>query len=75
MYKSVDIYGPKAQVGDIACYGINSCKGKTACSTVNNSCTGMNSCKGKGWLNVSASECKNRGGQPLKGSPADPMNG
>ena len=75
MYKSVDIYGPKAQVGDIACYGINNCKGKTACSTANNSCTGMNSCKGKGWLNVSASECKSRGGQPLKGSPADPMNG
>ena len=75
MYKSVEIYGPKAEVGDIACYGINSCKGKTACSTANNSCTGMNSCKGKGWLNVSASECKSRGGQPLKGSPADPMNG
>jgi len=75
MYKSVEIYGPQAEVGDIACYGINSCKGKTACSTANNSCTGMNSCKGKGWLNVSASECKSRGGQPLKGSPGDPMNG
>lgn len=75
MYKSVEVYGPKAEVGDIACYGINSCKGKTACSTASNACTGMNSCKGKGWLNVSASECKSRGGQPLKGSPADPMNG
>ena len=72
MYKSVEIYGPKAEVGDIACYGANSCKGTTACSTADNACTGQNSCKGKGWINLSATECKARGGQPLKGSPGDP---
>jgi hypothetical protein len=72
MYKSVDIYGPKAEVGDIACYGANSCKGTTACSTADNACTGQNSCKGKGWINLSATECKVRGGQPLKGSSGDP---
>ena len=72
MYKSVEIYAPKTEVGDIACYGVNSCKGTTACSSANNACTGQNSCKGKGWINLSATECKSRGGQTLKGSPADP---
>lgn len=72
MYKSVEIYAPKAEAGDIACYGANSCKGTTACSTADNACTGMNSCKGKGWINLTAAECKARGGQPLKGSPGDP---
>ena len=72
LYKSVEIYAPKAELGDIACYGVNSCKGTTACSTANNACTGQNSCKGKGWINLSASDCKSRGGKPLKGSPADP---
>jgi len=72
MYKSVEIYAPKAEIGDIACYGVNSCKGATACSTADNACTGQNSCKGKGWINLSVSECKSRGGQPLKGSPGDP---
>ena len=75
MYKSVEVYSPKAEVGDIQCYGVNSCKGTTACSTANNACTGMNSCKGKGWINLPASECKKRGGQPLAGSPADPAKG
>ena len=72
IYKSVEIYGPKAEAGDIACYGANSCKGTTACSTSDNACTGQNSCKGKGWINLSATDCKARGGQPLKGSPGDP---
>lgn len=72
MYKSVDAFAPKAEAGDIACYGINACKGQTACATAHNACPGMNSCKGKGFLNVKAGECAERGGQPLKGSPADP---
>jgi len=74
MYKSVDTFAPKAEAGTIACYGINACKGKTACATAYNGCPGQNSCKGKGFLNVSTRECATRGGQPLKGSPADPAN-
>ncbi len=72
MYKSVDVFVPKAEAGEIACYGINACKGQTACATAHNACPGMNSCKGKGYLNIKAGECTERGGQPLKGSPADP---
>jgi len=56
-----------------ACWGINSCKGKTDCTTAFNACNGKNDCKGKGFLNVSSKEeCKEKGGVPLKGSPADP---
>jgi mercuric ion transport protein len=75
MYKSVDVMTPAAQTGDIACWGINSCKGQTACSTALNACTGQNTCKGRGYLNVSAQQCKAKGGQPLKGSLADPARG
>lgn len=75
LYKSVDWLAPKAVAGEIACYGINSCKGQTACSTAQNACTGQNACKGKGWLNVSAKECAARGGVPLEQSEADPAKG
>ncbi len=75
MYKSVDVMTPAPGKADIACWGINSCKGQTACSTALNACTGQNTCKGRGYLNVSAQQCKAQGGQPLKGSPADPARG
>ncbi len=47
---------------DIQCYGVNSCKGKTACSSKSNSCSGKNSCKGKGWLSMSKQECLDKKG-------------
>ncbi len=72
MYKSVDTFVPKTDAAQIACYGINGCKGKTQCATAHNACPGLNSCKGKGFLHASAKECADQGGVPLKGSPADP---
>ena len=75
LYKSVEAVKPQEQVGDIACWGINSCKGTTACSTAFNACTGQNNCKGRGYLNVSAAECRAKGGRPLAGSDADPARG
>lgn len=75
MYKSVKVMAPAADKGAIACWGINACKGQSACSTALNACTGQNHCKGRGYLNVPAKECKARGGQPLAGSPADPARG
>lgn len=72
MYKSVKVMAPEAEAGDIACWGINACKGQSACATALNACTGQNSCKGRGYRNVSAEECKAKGGQPLNGSPGDP---
>jgi mercuric ion transport protein len=75
MYKSVEVMAPAAEKGDIACWGINACKGQTACSTAFNACTGQNKCTGRGYLNVPAKECKAKGGLPLTGSPGDPARG
>jgi len=72
MYKSVETFAPKAEAAQIACFGVNACKGQTACATAWNACPGQNSCKGKGFLNAPAKECADKGGVPLKGSPADP---
>jgi SAM-dependent methyltransferase len=72
LYKSVDAFIPKAEAGEIACFGINACKGQTACATALNGCPGQNSCKGKGFLHATAKDCAAKGGVPLKGSPADP---
>lgn len=72
MYKSVDTFAPKAEAGEVACYGINACKGQTACATAHNGCPGQNSCKGKGFLNVSPKACAAQGGVPLEDSPAAP---
>ena len=46
----------------VKCLGINSCKGQGSCKTVNNACKGQNACKGHGASNVSAKECKDKGG-------------
>ncbi len=75
LYKSVQAIAPQAHGEQIACWGINSCKGQGACSTAFNACTGQNSCKGKGYIYVPAKECYARGGEPLKGSPGDPSKG
>jgi hypothetical protein len=75
MYKSVDTFAPSAEAGEIACWGINACKGTTACTTAFNACNGQNECKGRGYLNVPEKECYARGGVPLKGSEADPEKG
>jgi len=75
LYKSVDAYAPKAEEGEIACWGINSCKGTTACGTAFNACNGQNACRGKGYIYVSEQECFVRGGEPLEGSPGDPARG
>jgi MerC mercury resistance protein len=75
LYKSVDALAPKAEEGGIACWGINACKGTTACTTAFNACNGQNECKGRGYLNVPEKECYAQGGVPLKGSEADPEKG
>ena len=45
------------------CYGINSCKGQSACKTAANECRGQNSCKGQGFKELTARECVTAGGR------------
>ena len=75
MYKSVDVFVQEAEEGEIACWGINDCKGTTACTTAYNACTGANECRGRGYIYVPEKECYAKGGVPLQGSEADPANG
>lgn len=46
----------KANSADVHCYGVNACKGHTACATASNKCKGM------GWMPMSASDCAAKGG-------------
>jgi len=74
MGKSVEIFSPssKTDKADIACWGINGCKGTTACSTAFNACTGQNKCKGQGYIYMHEKECAEKGGVPLEKSKANP---
>lgn len=46
----------------VHCYGVNACKGKGGCKSVNNACRGKNACKGKGFVTVSKAKCEKLGG-------------
>ncbi len=58
----------------VHCTGINACRGHGECAGDGHGCHGGNSCKGKGWIDVSAKECKEKGGsvmgQEKKSTPA-----
>jgi len=60
---------------EIACFGINACKGQSACTTAVNACTGQNACKGQGFLNVPAKEWRREVESPLADPAADPAKG
>lgn len=75
MYKSVDMFIEKADVGEIACWGINECKGTTACTTAFNACTSQNECRGRGYIYVPEKVCYSKGGKKLEGSEGDPAKG
>ena len=52
----------------VKCFGCNSCAGKGACKGATNACAGLNACKGKGWVEVTAKECRDKGGKILDDS-------
>lgn len=45
------------------CYGVNACKGQSACKTANSACKGQNACKGQGFLTMTKAECAKKGGK------------
>lgn len=57
----------QASTHKMKCYGVNACKGHSACKTAKSSCKGQNSCKGQGFLMKTASQCKK-----LNGSTEEP---
>jgi uncharacterized membrane protein len=54
---------PAAADSKVKCYGVNACKGKSACHTAANACAGQNACKGKGYLLLEKDECLEKGGK------------
>jgi hypothetical protein len=46
----------------VHCYGINTCKGTSACATAKSECKGHNSCKGTGFVQKTEAECLKAGG-------------
>jgi hypothetical protein len=51
----------------VQCAGVNSCKGKSECSSAKNGCSGKNACKGQGWMSMSEKQCLEKGGTVEKG--------
>jgi hypothetical protein len=51
----------------VQCAGVNSCKGKSECSSAKNGCSGKNACKGQGWMSLSEKQCLEKGGKVEKG--------
>ena len=49
---------------DVACWGVNACKGKGSCGgkEADHGCGGKNACKGKGWVQVTKEVCDQLGG-------------
>lgn len=52
----------KAAGQAVKCYGVNACKGKSACKTANNACKGKNACKGRGYKMRTEASCKKENG-------------
>jgi uncharacterized membrane protein len=54
--------------GKQMCFGINDCKGKSACKSVQNDCKGKNACKGQGNTVTNPDDCKAKGGKMVDAS-------
>lgn len=55
----------KAADATVHCFGVNSCKGQSACKSGDHACKGQNSCKGQGFVDLSAADCTAKGGKAL----------
>jgi hypothetical protein len=56
-FLSVAAPAARADETRIQCAGVNSCRGKSACATAQNSCQGQNKCRGKGFLMLTKADC------------------
>jgi hypothetical protein len=64
---TVSISSANAAEAKVQCAGVNSCKGKSECSSAKNGCSGKNACKGQGWMQMTEKECLTKGGKVEKG--------
>jgi uncharacterized membrane protein len=64
---TASVSSANAEEAKVQCAGVNSCKGKSECSSAKNSCKGQNACKGEGWKSMSEKQCLEKGGKVEKG--------
>jgi len=53
----------------LSCFGVNTCKGHSACKTARNDCKGQNACKGLGFVDLTRQDCeasKEKSKEPAK---------
>jgi hypothetical protein len=55
-------FAQESESAKVHCYGVNACKGQSACKTANSACKGQNACKGQGYLEKTKEECDELGG-------------
>jgi hypothetical protein len=41
----------------LSCFGVNTCKGESACKSARNDCKGQNACKGRGFVELTKKDC------------------
>ena len=63
---SVAVIAADTKEAKVQCAGVNSCKGKSECSSAKNGCSGQNACKGEGWMSMTEKACKEKGGKGEK---------
>ena len=64
---TVSVSSANAEEAKVQCAGVNSCKGRSECSSAKNSCKGQNACKGEGWQSMTEKQCLEKGGKVEKG--------
>jgi len=55
-------FAKNAGAAKVHCYGVNTCKGTSACKTAHNECRGQNECKGQGFKELTSKQCTAAGG-------------
>lgn len=58
--------GGEKQEAKVKCMGANECAGKGGCASAHNECAGKNKCKGMGVVQMTAEECKQKGGKVVE---------
>ncbi len=60
---------------NVHCYGVNTCRGQSACRTAANECRGQNACRGQGFSELTARQCRAQHGSitpPAAPAPSQP---
>lgn len=65
----------QSRAATVHCYGVNTCRGQSACRTAANECRGQNSCRGQGFSELTTRQCTARHGSltpPAAPAPQQP---